>query len=99
MSYQTVVAAFDTAAHAQAAVEALKAGGFHADDISCFDKNRVGLREPGLWQRMFGGALAQYEADVYSQSLERGGMVVSCGYRTAKSLTRPVFWISTGRSR
>ena len=77
MSYQTIVAAFDTAAHAQAAVEALKAGGFHPDDISAFDKNRVGLREPGLWQRMFGGGLAQHEADVYSQSLERGGMVVS----------------------
>ena len=77
MSYQTIVAAFDTVAHAQAAVEALKAGGFHADDISMFDKNRTGLREPGLWQRMFGGGLAQHEADVYTQSLERGGMVVS----------------------
>jgi uncharacterized protein (TIGR02271 family) len=77
MSYQTIVAAFDTPAHAQAAVEALKAGGFHPDDISIFDKNRVGLREPGLWQRMFGGGLAQHEGDVYSQSLERGGMVVS----------------------
>jgi len=43
MAYQTVVAAFDTPAHAQAAVEALKAGGFHADDISLFDKNRVGF--------------------------------------------------------
>ncbi|MBV9200954.1 MAG: YsnF/AvaK domain-containing protein [Alphaproteobacteria bacterium] len=77
MAYQTVVAAFDTAAHAQAAVDALKAGGFHADDISVFDKNRVGLRQPGLWERMFGGGLAQHEADVYSQSLERGGNVVA----------------------
>src|SRR5499427_10392157 len=77
MAYQTIVAAFDNAAHAQAAVEALKAGGFHPDDISAFDRNRVGLREPGLWQRMFGGGLAQHEADVYTQSLERGGMVVS----------------------
>jgi uncharacterized protein (TIGR02271 family) len=77
MSYQTIVAAYDTAAHAQAAVDALKAGGFHADDISSFDKTRVGLREPGLWQRMFGGGLAQHEADVYSQSLDRGGVVVS----------------------
>ena len=77
MSYQTVVAAFDTSAHAQAAVDALKAGGFHADDISMFDKNRVGLREPGLWQRIFGGGLAEHEADVYSQSLDRGGMLVS----------------------
>ena len=77
MAYQTVVAAFDTAAHAQAAVDALKAGGFHADDISMFDKNRVGLQEPGLWQRMFGGGLHQYEADVYRDSLDRGGSVVS----------------------
>jgi uncharacterized protein (TIGR02271 family) len=77
MSYQAVVAAFDTPAHAQAAVEALKAGGFHADDISAFDKDRVGLRQPGLWGRMFGGGLAQHEADVYSQSLQQGGVVVS----------------------
>jgi hypothetical protein len=32
MSYQTIVAAFDNAAQAQAAVEGLKAGGFHADE-------------------------------------------------------------------
>lgn len=77
MSYQTVVAAFDTGAHAGAAAEALKAGGFHPDDISIFDKNRVGLRQPGLWQRMFGGGLHEHEADVYSQTLENGGVVLS----------------------
>ena len=77
MSYQTVVAAFDTAANAQAAVQALKAGGFHGDDISIFDKNRVGMRETGLWQRMFGGGLHQHEAEIYHQTLERGGSVVS----------------------
>jgi uncharacterized protein (TIGR02271 family) len=77
MSYQTIVAAFDTDAHAQSAAEALKAGGFHADDISVFDKNRVGLRQPGLWQRMFGGGLHEHEADVYNQTLERGGVVLS----------------------
>jgi uncharacterized protein (TIGR02271 family) len=77
MNYQTVVAAFDTAAHAQAAADALKAGGFHDDDISVFDKNRVGLRQPGLWQRMFGGGLHEHEADVYNQTLERGGVVLS----------------------
>ncbi len=77
MSYQTIVAAYDTAANAQAAVDALKAGGFHADDISVFDKARAGMREPGLWNRMFGGGLAQHEAEVYSQSLDRGGVVLS----------------------
>jgi stress response protein YsnF len=77
MSYQTIVAAFDTAAHAEAAVQALKAGGFDADDISVFDKKRAALREPGPWQRLFGGGLNKYEADVYNQTLERGGFVVS----------------------
>jgi uncharacterized protein (TIGR02271 family) len=77
MSYQTVVAAFDTNAHAQAAVDALKAGGFHSDDVSVFDKARVGLRESGLWQRLFGGGLHQHEADVYNQAIDRGGVVVT----------------------
>jgi len=77
MSYQTVVAAYDSTAAAQASVSALKAAGFHSDDISLFDKNRTGLRDPGLWQRMFGGGLAKHEADVYNQSLQEGGMVVS----------------------
>jgi hypothetical protein len=61
MNYQTIVAAFDTPANGQAAVERLKAGGFHAEDISSFDKSRrVGLRQPGLLDRMFGGGLAQH---------------------------------------
>jgi len=77
MSYQTIVAAFDTATHARAAVDALKAGGFHADDISVLDKDEVGRRQPGLWGRMFGGGLHEHEADVYNQALERGGVVVS----------------------
>jgi hypothetical protein len=83
MAYQTIVAAFDTAAHAKAAVEALKAGGFAADDISMFDNSRLtglagaGLREPGLWHRLFGGNVAQHEAAVYSDAIRDGGVVVS----------------------
>jgi hypothetical protein len=77
MNYQTIVAAFDTAAHARAAVDALKSGGFHADDISVLDKDEVGRRQPGLWGRMFGGGLHEHEAEVYNQALERGGVVVS----------------------
>jgi uncharacterized protein (TIGR02271 family) len=77
MAYQTIVAAFDTNAHAQAAVDALKAGGFHADDISLFDKGRIATRESGLWQRLFGGGLHQHEADVYNQAIDRGGVVVT----------------------
>jgi uncharacterized protein (TIGR02271 family) len=77
MSYQTVVAAYDTAQSSQAAVDALKAGGFHADDISVFDKSRGSLGESGIWQRLFGGGMHQHEADVYNQAIDRGGVVVT----------------------
>jgi uncharacterized protein (TIGR02271 family) len=77
MSYQTIVAAYDTAAHAEAAIQALKAGGYHTDDISVFDKKRAALKEPGPWQRIFGDELGKYEADVYNQTIQDGGVVVS----------------------
>jgi len=55
MAYQTIVAVFDTAVHAAAAVEALKAGGFATADIGVFDRDHltsgrgaVNLREPGV---------------------------------------------------
>ena len=41
MAYETVVAVFDTAAHAEAAIKALKAGGFADADISLFDDARL----------------------------------------------------------
>jgi hypothetical protein len=41
MAYETIVAVFDTAAHANAAVKALKAGGFANADISLFDESRL----------------------------------------------------------
>ena len=84
MAYQTIVAVFDTATHAAAAVEALKAGGFAAADINMFDRDRltggrgtVNLREPGVWRRLFGGNMYQHEAMVYGKAIEEGGVVVS----------------------
>jgi uncharacterized protein (TIGR02271 family) len=78
MAYQTLVAAFDTAQHARAAIEALKAGGFHEDDISIFDKGRVAAgAATGLWNRLFGGSLYQHEAQVYGDTIDRGGTVIS----------------------
>jgi len=78
MSYETVVAAYDTPAHAQAAAAALKAGGFAASDISVLDQGRVKeVKEPGFWQRLFGTDLYQHEAAVYGQTVDRGGVVVS----------------------
>ncbi len=86
MAYETIVAVFDTAAHADAAVNALKAGGFADADISIFSENRLtgdsrstaaGLKGAGLWSRLFGGDLHQHEAIVYGETLDRGGVVVS----------------------
>ncbi len=85
MAYETIVAVFDTAEHARAAVNALKAGGFHDEDISIIDRNRLsdggatngGTREPGLWGRLFGGDVYKHEADVYGQTVQEGGAVAS----------------------
>ena len=83
MSIQTIVAAFDSGEHAAAAVRALKAGGFHANDISIFDRSRFGganaaaLREPGIWNRLLGGDLFKHEAHIYGAAVEQGGTVVT----------------------
>jgi uncharacterized protein (TIGR02271 family) len=83
MKYQTIAAAFDTRAHAKAAVDALKAAGFHPDDISLLDKKVVPEADgwigkgPSLWQRIFGTEVMQHEAAVYTQAVEFGGAVVS----------------------
>jgi stress response protein YsnF len=84
MAYETIVAAFDNPAHAKAAVKALKAAGFAGADISEFDgdrlkgaKNAAPGERAGLWQRMFGSDLHRHEADVYRDTVERGGAIVS----------------------
>lgn len=86
MAFETLVAAFDTKEHATAAVSALKAGGFHSDDISIFDHSRlkvgkdvvgVAPKSIGLWQRLFGKDLNLYEANVYGSTIDDGGTVVS----------------------
>src|SRR5271165_1409007 len=86
MAYQTLVAVYDTAAHAEAAVKALKAAGFHEADISVFDGERLkagkaalsaNVKETGLWNRLFGTDVYEHEATVYGQTVEDGGVVIS----------------------
>ena len=86
MAYETLVAVYDTAAHADAAVKALKAAGFHESDISVFDDERLkagkktlsaGVKEAGLWHRLFGTDVYQHEASIYGQTVEDGGVVIS----------------------
>jgi uncharacterized protein (TIGR02271 family) len=86
MAYETLVAVYDTPGHADAAVKALTAAGFHQSDISVFDEARFkagrtaiaqGVKEAGLWRRLFGGDLYLHEAAVYGQTVEDGGVVIS----------------------
>src|SRR5277367_1125705 len=86
MGYETLVAVYDTEAHAEAAVKALKAAGFAESDISVFDGDRLkagrtalsaGVKEAGLWQRLFGADVYEHEANIYGQTVQDGGVVIS----------------------
>lgn len=86
MANETIVAVFDTAAHADAAVHALRGAGFAPNDISTFNRERLtagsgaagrGAQRVGLWHRLFGGDIRQHEALVYGHAVESGGVVVS----------------------
>ena len=86
MAYETLVAVYDTPPHAEAAVKALKAAGFDESDISVFDSARLkagrtslspGVKEAGLWHRLFGTDVHEHEADIYGQTVEDGGAVIS----------------------
>jgi len=86
MAYETLVAVYDTPAHADAAVKALKAAGFSESDISVFDSARLkggrstmaaGVKEPGLWNRLFGTDVYQHEANIYGETIDDGGVVIS----------------------
>jgi hypothetical protein len=86
MTYETLVAVYDTPGHADAAVSALKTAGFAESDISVFDEARLkagrstlaaGVKEPGLWQRLFGTSVYEHEADIYGETVEDGGAVIS----------------------
>ena len=86
MDIETLVAVFDTKDHATAAVNALKAGGFHSDDISIIDSSSLAAgkgatatdpKQAGLWQRLFGDDINKYEANVYSDTIKGGGTVVA----------------------
>lgn len=86
MDYETLVAVYDTPAHADAAVKALTAAGFHQSDISTFDQARLkagkpeiarSVKEAGLWQRLFGNDVYKHEAEIYGQTVQEGGAVIS----------------------
>jgi stress response protein YsnF len=82
MNYEKIVTLYDTAEHAEAARRNLEASGFVPGDISLISSKTLALagdklREPGLWHRLFGRDIQQYEANVYGRSVESGGVVLT----------------------
>ena len=86
MTDETIVAVYDTAAHAQAAVSSLKTAGVPTDAIG-IHANTEGTsgattgavaapREEGFWASMFGGS-PDHDTAVYDRSLESGSTVVT----------------------
>ncbi len=86
MSYETIVAAFDAPDHAEAAVDALRSGGFANQDISVFHEDLLKSGKGGsaskiddaaFWQEVFGTDVHRHEARVYKYVLEHGGVIVA----------------------
>lgn len=82
MNYEKIVTLYDTAEHAEAARRNLEAAGFAPSDISLINTKTLSiagdkLRDPGLWHRLFGRDIQQYEAALYGRSVEAGGTVLT----------------------
>ncbi|RYY10833.1 MAG: DUF2382 domain-containing protein [Alphaproteobacteria bacterium] len=85
MSNETIVAVYDTAAHAEAAVASLKSAGLPASAINVHS-DAAGTatsmtavappREHGFWSSLFGGE-PDHDTAVYDRSMAGGSVVVS----------------------
>jgi stress response protein YsnF len=82
MTYEKIVTLYDTAEHAEAAKRSLEQAGFAPSEISMISSKTLGLAgdklgEPGLWHRLFGRDIQQFEATVYGRTVEAGGVVLT----------------------
>ena len=86
MPDETIVAIFDTAAHAEAAVQDLLTANVPRDAISTHANttstgsattgSAMPTQKPGLWASIFGGE-PDHDTAVYSQSMQSGSSVVT----------------------
>ena len=82
MTYEKIVTLYDTAEHAEVARHNLESAGFPASEISMITHKTLALasdklREPGLWHRLFGRDIQQYEATLYGRAVDSGGAVLT----------------------
>lgn len=84
MADETIVAVYDTAAHAQAAVSALRAASVPENAISMNSSSGgattatsvAPVREQGFWASLFGGE-PDHDTTVYDRSIQGGSTVVT----------------------
>ena len=83
MSQETIVAIYDTAAHADAAVRDLHDAGVlpdaisrHAAETGATATSEAPVREHGFWSSLF-GTEPDHDTTVYDRSLETGSSIVS----------------------
>jgi uncharacterized protein (TIGR02271 family) len=82
MTYEKIVTLFDSAQHADVARRNLETAGFPPSEISTISTKTLGLagdriRDTGLWRRLFGHEIQDYEANVYGKAVETGGVVLT----------------------
>jgi hypothetical protein len=88
MNYDKIVTLYDTSEHADIAKRNLEAAGFRAETISVATNKIMNLtsdklREPELWQRLFGREIQRHEAVLYGRSLDTGGAILTIRVREA----------------
>ncbi|HET9146732.1 MAG TPA: YsnF/AvaK domain-containing protein [Acetobacteraceae bacterium] len=109
MAQETIVAVFDTAAHAQAAVRDIEAAGIPSSDITQHAETTgtstaTGMttrrEEPGFWARLFGMEDEDYRQDqmVYDRTLQSGGVVVTVRVSDAGNMADRVMQILEGHN-
>ncbi len=85
MEHETIVAIYDTAAHAEAAVRDLEAANVPSNDISQHakagsmtgtERTTSSVGEKGFWASLFGGE-PDHDTSVYGHSIESGATVVT----------------------
>jgi stress response protein YsnF len=82
MTYEKIVTLYDTLGHAETARRNLESAGFLTSDVSMITSKSLSLagdklREPGLWHRLFGRDIQQYEATLYGRTIDSGGAVLT----------------------
>ena len=83
MSDETIVAVYDTAAHADAAVADLRTANVpesaisrHSGTTATAGQAAPPVREQGFWASLFGGETDSYDTSTYDRSMDSGSSVV-----------------------